>query len=269
MLLLLLAGTLSFDAQEDSNMATRARIDGGRNTTPPPAPSGRTGGRSTGSGTQGYTTPSTGIMPPVVRDTFTVTPPPPPIPTYGDGNNYSDGGGYSDPGAGMGQAMVPQAPPQTDEQWLATSAPEYQLQLAALLRASQDYEADATAQTTRYGVDYNDALKSLGYTQDNAATANVNEGAWNYGDLNTSAGRSFNNQQNDFAGRGMLQSSLYGTANDNLTRSLNDQLSGVNSAKKTFTDDLARGKAAFKEENRQGQQQARFEALARRAASIV
>jgi len=171
-------------------------------------------------------------------------------------------------GGGAASQQLPTMPEQSEDDWLSGDA-AFQAQLAALLRASQDYDTDVTAQQTKYGVDYNDALKGLGWGQDDPTTADVNEGAWNFRDLNTAAGRSFQNQQNDFAGRGLLQSSLYGTANDNLTRSLNDQLGGINTAKQSFFDDLSRQQSSFKNENTLSQQQARAEALARRAASIV
>lgn len=213
--------------------------------------------------TTSYTAPARTVAP-VTKDAFGVT--------SAAGDYTPPGGGgdlYGGFGVDGGLGVDGQLPTMgAEEDWLAGDA-AFQAQLAALIRASQDYDSDVTAQQTRYGTDYNDALKGLGWVQDDPATVDVNEGKWNFKDLNTAAGRSFQNQQNDFAGRGLLQSSLYGTANDNLTRSLNDQLGGINSAKQTFFDDLSRQQGAFKNENTLGQQQARAEALARRAASII
>ena len=161
---------------------------------------------------------------------------------------------------------APMAPAPTEADYLAGDS-QYNLQLSALMKALQNQQADSGAQTAQYGADYNSTLGNLGWVQDNPATPQ-NEGAWNFGDLNSAAGRSFNNQQNDFAGRGLLQSSLYGTANDNLTRSLNDQLGGVNTAKQSFMDNLARQSGAFASDNQNQMQQAKIESLARRANGV-
>jgi hypothetical protein len=148
----------------------------------------------------------------------------------------------------------------------------YQAQLAALMSALQNYDADITAQQGRYNTSYDDSLRSLGWQngiEDDPATVDVNEqapGSWNFKDQNTAAGRSFQNQQNDFAGRGLLQSSLYAEANDNLTRSLNDQLTGMQTAKTGFLDDLSRQQTGYKQQNGAAVQQAKAEALARMAA---
>jgi hypothetical protein len=201
---------------------------------------------------------------PKSRPPVPYTPTPAPTPTtYGDsGSNYDGGGG--DPGtlfdSGQNQA-------DSEMDYLSGDG-SYQAQLAALIRAASDYDTDVTSQKTKYDVDYGDALKNLGFIQDDPGTADANESKWNFGDLNTAAGRSFQNQRNDFAGRGMLQSSLYGTANDNLTRSLNDQLGSVNNAKQSFFDDISRQQGSYKTENTLAQQQARASALDRRAAGI-
>lgn len=137
------------------------------------------------------------------------------------------------------------------------------------MRALSDYQAQDTTKRSQYNTDYGTTLKGLGWTQDDPATTDANEGAWNFNDLNTAAGRSFNNQENDFAGRGLLQSSLYGTALDNLTRALNDQLNGINTAKTNFTTNQDQALSQFKNQNTLDSQSARAEALGRRAASYA
>jgi hypothetical protein len=165
-------------------------------------------------------------------------------------NSFAVGGG----GGGAGAAAT--APGGTDEDFLAGDS-QYQLQLAALMKALSDEQADTGAQQAKYNTDYGDTLKNLGWQQDDPSTPDVNEGQWNFNDLNTAAGRSFNNQ-----------SSLYGTANDNLTRSLNDQLGSVNTARQSFLDDLARQQGTFASDNQNQMQQAKIEALARRANGV-
>lgn len=169
----------------------------------------------------------------------------------------TSGGGSSGGGGGVAPMAAPA--PVSEEDYLAGDS-AYQAQIAALARALQDFQADDTAKRTQYNTDFGTTLKNLGY----------NEGtkAWATGDTNTAAGRSYQNQLNDFAGRGLLQSSLYGTAVDNLMRSLNDQLSGINTAKTNFLSDQDRALSQYKNQNTLDSQQARAEALARRAAGL-
>lgn len=182
--------------------------------------------------------------------------------TYDLGFGGGSGGGFAPMGA-PAPAPAPAAP--TEEDYLAGDA-GYKAQLASLMKALSMYTADDTAQRTRYETDYGDALKNLGWTPDNAETEDVNESAWNWEDQNTASGRANQNQLNDFASRGMLQSSGYARANNDLQRSFNDQLGGVNRARTDFLGQRDRDLSAYKNENTSASQQARAEALARRAA---
>lgn len=184
------------------------------------------------------------------------TAPTAPAPVDGGGGYDGYSGGYVDPGAYSAD----------DTSYLSGDA-SYQAQLAALLKAAADQEADFTAQKSKYEVDYGDALKGLGWMQDDPNTP-VNEAAWNLQDQNTASGRAYTNQQNDFASRGTIQSSGYATALDNLMRSLNDQLGGINTNRQSFLDDLARQQSAAQSENQLSQQQAKTDALYRRAGGL-
>ena len=177
--------------------------------------------------------------------------------------SFGVGGGGN---AGAMAAMAAPAPQMTDAEYLSGDS-QYQLQMAALAKALGDQSIDNTAQQTRYNTDYSGAVKNLGWMQDDPTTPQ-DEGAWNFQDQNTASGRAFQNQQNDYAGRGMLQSSAYGTANDNLTRSLNDQLTSTNTAKNSFLADLARQQSTFASDNMNQGKQAQIEALTRRASGV-
>lgn len=195
------------------------------------------------------------------------------------GGGGGGGGGAFDPfsggggGGGGGGSFGADLGGISDTDYLAGDA-QYQAQLAALMKALQDTEADFGAQKGRYETDFGESLRGLGWTPemaDDPSTPTINEaapGAWNMQDQNTASGRALTNQQNDFASRGMLQSSLFGRANDDLMRSLNDQLGGMQTGRTSFLDDLARQQSAYKTDNTSQQQQARAEALARRAAGL-
>lgn len=174
------------------------------------------------------------------------------------------GGGGGGGGVAMGAAAA--APAVSDEDYLAGES-GYQAQLAALMRALSDYTADDTAQRTRYTTDYSEATKNLGWRDPDGDGAQP--GNWDLEDLNTASGRGYQNQVNDFASRGMLQSSLYSEANDNFMRSMNEQLGSMNKAKTDFLSDRDRQLNSFKGENTLSQQQARAEAIARRAAGLT
>lgn len=184
-------------------------------------------------------------------------------PSPAQAQNY---GAYGSGGTGFGAggAAATVAPAVDTGSYLGGDA-QYQLQLAALQKAASDEQADITKQTGDYTTQYTDALKQLGYDQPVDPTG---QGAWEFGDTNTAAGRAFQNQQNDFAGRGLLQSSGYATANDNLTRSLNDQLTSTNTAKQSFLDTLAQQQRTFLSDNQNQVQQAKIDALARMAAGV-
>lgn len=182
-------------------------------------------------------------------------PSPTPIPRGGGGGgSYGGGGGYTSPAPAVAPAPAPKPP--SEEDFLASDA-AYQAQMAALKKALENYLADTAAQKTKYNTSYDTSVKNLGWLGD--------EG-WNREDQNTSSGRAYQSLNNDFAGRGLLQSSAYGEAVDDLFRSLNDQYSAMNKDRTNFMDDLARQTSQFKNENTLSQQQARAESLARRAA---
>lgn len=187
--------------------------------------------------------------------------------TQSNFGNYG-GGGYSSPslggnGGGAEAMMSAALPEMTDDQYLAGDS-GYQAQLAALQRAMADSDGEFTARKSRYDVDYNDSMKNLGWLDKGQG-----QGDWNYGDLNTAVGRANSSLENDYASRGMLQSSLYGTAKDNLMRSLNDQRTGMVSARQREFDDIGREQGAMRAENTQSRNQARVDALSRRLAGIT
>lgn len=187
----------------------------------------------------------------------------------GTDGGYSGGGGYSDGGYGGGggggyggftdAAPVVTAP--TEEDYLAGDS-AYQTQLAALKGALERYISDSTLQKTNYQNDYNTSLRDLGYTEG----LNGAPGQWNWNDMTTASGKAYQNQLNDFASRGMLQSQGYADANNDLQRMLQQQYGQMSTNKNNFMTDLERQLANYKAENTSSQQSARAESIARRAA---
>ncbi len=150
-------------------------------------------------------------------------------------------------------------PPVSDDDWLAGDS-TYQAALAALKKTLTGYQTQYDTSKTNYDTDYNSSLKNLGWNQDG--------NSWNQDDTNTAYGRSYGNQQNDFAARDMLQSSFYGEALNNLLRQFNDQKGDLSTARGRYMTDLNNTLGQQQNENSLAQQQARAESIARKAAGI-
>ena len=213
---------------------------------------------------QSFTSSPNGVMPPlrgglaapnyVSADAKTGVPFSP-----GAGQSPPSGGGG---GGGMapfsgGGGMAPMVAPPSEEDYLAGDG-AYQTQLSALQGALQRYLADSDFQRTNYQTDYNQSLRDLGY--DEGAKA------WNWDDKLTASGRGYQNQLDDFGSRGMLQSSGYADAYQELQRMLGQQYESVQGAKTNFMTDMDNQTANFKGENTANQQAARAEAINRRQA---
>jgi len=184
--------------------------------------------------------------------------------------SYSSGGGGSYGGGGYSSYAASAPAPAVDpDAWLNAGGDQaYQAQMSALQKALSDYQADNTHQKDQYTTDFTKSLGQLGWTPGTVNPDDVNAGAWNFQDQNTASGKAYQNQLNDFASRGLLQSSLYGQANNDLLRSLTDQLSGLETSKTNFMTNLAQQLSAYQNQNTASQQQAKADALARYSAQF-
>ena len=159
----------------------------------------------------------------------------------------------------MGAAPAPAVAAPTEEDYLAGDS-GYQTQLSALQGALQRFLADGDFQRKTYQTDYDRSLRDLGYDE--------GQKSWNWNDKLTASGRGYQNQLDDFASRGMLQSQGYADAFSELQRMLGQQYDAVSGARTNFLTDLDNQTANFKGENTSNQQAARAEALQRRAAQF-
>lgn len=185
------------------------------------------------------------------------------------GMSYGGGGGGSVAPFESGRSVAPmmdapvaepvvKAP--SEEDYLKGDA-GFQAQQSALQAALQRYLADDKASRDKYGVDYGNSLRDLGY--DEGAKA------WNWNDQLTASGRGYQNQLNDFASRGMLQSQGYADAFSELQRMLGQQYNALSTGKTTYMNDLDAQLANYRGENTSSLQSARAEALQRRAAQYA
>lgn len=189
-------------------------------------------------------------------------PTPAPAPAPYDGGGYGGGGWTPDfggGGGGGGGMAAPMVSAPSEEDYLAGDS-GFQTQQSALQAALQRFLADSDFQKTNYNADYGRSLKDLGYDE--------GQKSWNWNDKLTASGRGYQNQLDDFGNRGMLQSSGYADAFNELQRMLNQQYEGVSNAKNTWMKDLENQTANYKAENTANSQAARAEALQRRAAQF-
>lgn len=204
---------------------------------------------------------------PIQVDTFSASTPQQAAANAALGLGYqpsSSGGGGDYSGGGGGSA----APAMSQDDYLAGDS-AYQAQLASLQRALQDWTADDTAQRTKYNTDYSQSLKDLGWMDDDPTTVNAVDPGWNQNDLNTASGRSIQNQLDDFASRGMLQSTAFATAKDNLLRQFNDQKSTIDKAKADYLADRDRQLLAQQHSEQDSINQAKAASLARMASGLA
>jgi len=192
---------------------------------------------------------------------------PAPASTQRSSSGGGGGGGGSLPyvGGSIGTFSAPAVEPPVPsvEEYQATDS-ILTAALAALDRALKDYNTQYEADIQTYDRDYNQALGNLGWRDLDPGDA-VNMG-WDWNDILTSSGRAYQNQLNDFANRGMLQSQAYADALQTLNRSLNDQRTAMDTARSDFLADMNRKKTEFMNQDTLARQQARAESTNRRAA---
>jgi hypothetical protein len=157
--------------------------------------------------------------------------------------------------------------PQQSPEDLAASDDTYMATIAALDRAQKDFEAQYDADLSTYTLDYGNALKNLGYTEGTGKEGTG--GKWALDDVGTASGRSYQNNLNDFAARGMLQSSGAFDSETQLLESLLDQYLATRRSKDKYTGDLTRTKAEFGNQDKLARQTALSEASARAAAGLA
>jgi hypothetical protein len=164
------------------------------------------------------------------------------------------GPGAIDPDTGLPVGVIP-----TDNDWLAGDS-TYQDTVSSLNRNLSDTLTDVQAQKKTYDTTYNDDLRQLGY---------VPGGGWNTADPLTQSGKAFSGQSNDFAARGMLQSSGYGDALTNTTRQFNNQLSDATTARDTYDKGQDAYAATQQAQTNDAITQAKRAAIARKSAQYA
>ena len=180
-----------------------------------------------------------------------------------DGGSYG-GGSYGGGGGGGYSVAAAVAPPRlSDDDWLAQDS-QYKSAVSALEQKLRDFEVENTSTREKGTQDYDNSLLRLGWAK---PTEEGGAGSWNQEDRSTSYGNSYQGQMGDFASRGLLQSTLYDQARNDMLGNFNRQRTDMDTAQTNFLEELARALSTQKSDTQLGKDQARVQALARRAAA--
>ena len=180
-----------------------------------------------------------------------------------DGGSYG-GGSYGGGGGGGYSVAAAVAPPRlSDDDWLAQDS-QYKSAVSALEQKLRDFEVENTSTREKGTQDYDNSLLRLGWVK---PTAEGGAGSWNQEDRSTSYGNSYQGQMGDFASRGLLQSTLYDQARNDMLGNFNRQRTDMDTAQTNFLEELSRALSTQKSDTQLGKDQARVQALARRAAA--
>lgn len=180
--------------------------------------------------------------------------------------SMSSGGGFPSAGGVGGAAGGVAAASGNPEDWLRADG-EYTAAEAAYKNVFDQLAATLDRENTNYDLDYNTAQKNLGWI-DEDGEAGPGKAAWAMNNVDTAAGRSYRSLFDDFAGRGMLQGSAFGEAENSLRTSLDKQRDMVDEQRGQFQN-------SQKERRTQGEQtrdnsikMAAAQALARVASGL-
>lgn len=177
-------------------------------------------------------------------------------------NNYpstgaSNGVGVNATGSAAPLAAPAASPQMSQDEFLAQDA-EFNDTRSSLQREYEDLLANIARQRSDYELDTNNSLRNMGWS----------DNGWNQNDKMTAYGQAYQDQLGDFASRGLLDSSMYGGALNDLNRGFNQQRTDLQSALQRFitgqSEDQGRAKSALESNIAAAQRQA----MARYAAGL-
>ena len=140
---------------------------------------------------------------------------------------------------------------------------DYSSELAAYLSALNSLNAGLDLESTDMGNAYKKNLTDLGWRDNGDGVVDAND--WDRYNLGTAYGSSYANTENDFSGRGMLDSSAFLEALQRLQTDFNDQKTGLDTSNASQTADIALRRGTGKSTYESNLASARSQALARYA----
>lgn len=205
----------------------------------------------------------------------TTAPAPAPAPAPYRPGNYSGGVTASTTGAYTPAATGPQVPavPSLDD--FIKSDDVYLTEKAGIDKTLQGLLNELALARTNYDVDFGKTLRNLGWSAPQGARAAnagplsiddiLSQGQWDESNRLGAFGMSTYNNVNDFAGRGLMQSSFYQRALEDLLSSFEQQRGDLVDARGQFLADSGRQEEQGRAEAELALARARQSAAARRA----
>ena len=181
-----------------------------------------------------------------------------PATTGGSTGGYSGGALAANSAGNYGGAPMP-APSIDDPNWEPTDS-AYIAEAAGINSDTQSLLDELKRQRGMYELDWKTALRNLGYDQ--------GAGRWDRGNRLGAYGQAINNQTNDFASRGLMNSSLYANALADLEGSFTQQLGDLNAANLQDETGYNERVAAATTQKDNALKQARMNALARLTSGL-
>lgn len=178
------------------------------------------------------------------------------------GVSYSGGGVGTTPTGAVAETAAAPSGPQSYDAWKTGGGnigdSTWTAQNAAAEAEYQNLLNSLALQNTNYLNDWRSGLKSLGWKAGADDT-----GSWDPTDLLGAYGQTFNNLQNDYSGRGLLDSTFYGQAQEDMNRRFEQQRNDMNQARLATNNTYGADRANAARTRQSAQDQALAEAYAR------
>lgn len=147
--------------------------------------------------------------------------------------------------------------PPKEADWLK-SDPGHIRESADLQAEYARFLAELDASEKNYDTDFNTSMRNLGFAG----------GAWNEADRTSQYGQTMRNQMEDFAGRGLRDSTFFLDARGDAQTNFDRQLADRQSQRQRTVDDFSNQRTTAEEQLQAALERARLDALARYAAQF-
>lgn len=197
-----------------------------------------------------------------------------PARTFSGGSGGGTVGTNASGQAGTVSAQATSAPatPQiSPEDWINSDA-AYQAESAGYKNTLDNAMADLLTRRTNYDTDFTQTMKNLGWSwggDKNGDLSSLASGKWDPSNRLGAYGSGLYNLNNDFASRGMLDSSFYGDAQNNFNTDFGNQFAGLVNQRQGQTKSFTDQQNAANNTYQNALAQARAASLARRDVTTV
>lgn len=166
---------------------------------------------------------------------------------------------------------TPATPQISPEDWINSDA-AYQAESAGYKNTLDNALADLLTRRTNYDTDFTQTMKNLGWSWGGDKTGDLSSlasGKWDPSNRLGAYGSGLYNLNNDFASRGMLDSSFYGDAQNNFNTDFGNQFAGLVNQRQGQTKSFTDQQNAANNTYQNALAQARAASLARRDVTTV